>query len=92
MNLTLCINGCAVAHPCWIAGYVSPAYGVMDMDCNDGLAWLGFWIFAAVFIAGDYWLFSQGYDTFFQSHKTEAEKKIQQIKIDRLRDKAKSET
>jgi hypothetical protein len=53
---------------------------------------LKLWIFAAVFIAGDYWLFSQGYDTLFQSHKTEAEKKIQQIKIDRLRDKTKSET
>lgn len=56
------------------------------MDCSEGLAWFGFWIFLAVFCAVDYWLFSQGYDTFFQSHKTDAEKQIQQIKIKKLRE------
>ena len=32
---------------------------------GNGMAWLGFWIFMAVFIACDHWVFQQGYDTFF---------------------------
>ena len=52
---------------------------------GEGLAWLGFWIFLAVFIACDHWLFQQGYDSFFQKHTTEVEKEIQRLKIDKLR-------
>jgi len=62
------------------------------MDCNSGLAWLGFWVFMAVFIACDHWIFLQGYDSFFQTHKTEAEKELQRIKIETQRRKAESET
>jgi hypothetical protein len=47
--------------------------------------WFGFWIFAAVFIACDCWVFSQGYDSFFQYHKTAPEKEIQRLKIEALR-------
>jgi hypothetical protein len=52
------------------------------MDCSTGLAWLGFWIFAAVFIACDHWIYTQGYDSFFQAHKTEAEKELQRLRIE----------
>lgn len=55
------------------------------MDINSGLAWLGFWIFMAVFITCDHWIFQQGYDSFFQKHKTAEEKQIQQLKIEKLR-------
>ena len=54
---------------------------------DNGMAWFGFWIFLAVLIACDHWVFSQGYDSFFQCHKTDAEKEIQQIKIQRLQEK-----
>lgn len=50
--------------------------------------WFGFWIFLAVFVVCDCWIFSQGYDSFFQSHKTEAEKELQRLKIDELRQKS----
>lgn len=43
--------------------------------------WFGFWIFLAVFIVCDHWIFSLGYDSFFQEHKTAAEKELQQLKI-----------
>jgi hypothetical protein len=55
------------------------------MNCNTGLAWLGFWIFLAVFVAGDYWIYSQGHDSFFQHHKTDAEKELQRLKIEELK-------
>jgi hypothetical protein len=38
------------------------------------MEWFGFWIFLAVFVACDHWIFAQGYDSFFQNHKTEVEK------------------
>lgn len=53
----------------------------------DDLPSLGFWIFLSVVIACDYWIFSQGYDSLFQSHKTPEEKEIQRIKIQKLRDR-----
>lgn len=49
------------------------------------MAEFGFWIFLAVLIASDCWVFSQGYDSLFQSHKTPAEKEIQRLKIEKLR-------
>lgn len=49
--------------------------------------WFGFWIFLAVFVACDYWIFAQGYDSFFHSHRTDAEKELQRLKIDELRRK-----
>ena len=55
------------------------------MNCNTGLAWLGFWIFLAVFVAGDYWIYSQGHNSFFQEHKTDAEKELQRLKIEELK-------
>ena len=55
------------------------------MDCNTGLAWFGFWVFAAVFIARDHWIYSQGYDSYFQTHKTDAEKELQRLKIEKLK-------
>jgi hypothetical protein len=55
------------------------------VDCNTGLAWLGFWIFAAVFVAADHWTYLQGHDSFFQTHKTDAEKELQQLKIEELK-------
>jgi len=54
------------------------------MDCNTGLAWLGFWIFMAVFVVCDHWIYSQGHNSFFMSHKTEAEKELQRLKIEEL--------
>lgn len=35
-----------------------------------------FWLFLAVYIVCEAWLFSKGYDTAFFSHKTAHEKKI----------------
>lgn len=52
---------------------------------NEGLAWFGFWIFMAVFVACDHWLCTQGYDTFFQTHKTPEEKQLQALKIEELK-------
>jgi hypothetical protein len=54
------------------------------------MEWFGFWIFLAVLIVCDHWIFSQGYDGFFQSHNTDAEKEIQKIKIQKMRDKYES--
>lgn len=50
-------------------------------------SWAAFWLFLCVFIVCDCWIFSQGYDSFFQTHKTEAEKKIQRIKIKHLQER-----
>ena len=55
------------------------------MDCNKGLAWLGFWIFLAVFVACDHWIYSQGHNSFFQEHKTDEEKELQRLKIEELK-------
>lgn len=49
------------------------------------MSWLGFWIFATVFVACDHWIFSKGYDSFFQTHKTEAEKELQRLTIEEKR-------
>jgi hypothetical protein len=52
------------------------------MDINSGLAWLGFWIFAAVFFAADTWIYSQGHDSFFYTRKTAEEKELLQLQIE----------
>jgi hypothetical protein len=49
---------------------------------DNGMMWFGFWIFAAVFIACDSWVFLQGYDSFFQFHKSEQEIELQKLKIE----------
>ena len=36
----------------------------------------GFWIFFAVYVVCEAWLYSKGHDTLFFSHKTAHEKKI----------------
>ena len=51
------------------------------------MGWFGFWIFMAVFVAADSWLFSQGYETALQKHKTPEEKELQKLKIEELRKK-----
>lgn len=55
------------------------------MDINSGLAWFGFWLFMAAFVACDSWVFSQGYESLLQEHKTEPEKQIQALKIEEMR-------
>lgn len=47
--------------------------------------WFGFWIFLAALIVCDHWIFSQGYDSFFQQHKTTEEKELQRLKIEERR-------
>lgn len=59
------------------------------MECSTGLAWLGFWIFMAVLVACDHWIYSQGRDSFFQAHKSDEEKEFQRLKIEELRLKTK---
>ena len=51
----------------------------------NGLAWLGFWIFLAVFVVCDTWLFSKGYNAYFWSHKQPEEKELRKIAIARAR-------
>ena len=50
--------------------------------------WLGFWIFMSVLVMCDCWVFSQGYDSLFQYHKTAEEKEIQRIKIEALKERS----
>ena len=52
------------------------------------MKWFGFWIFMAVFVACDHWIFAQGYDSAFQHHTTDAEKELQRLKIEQLKCKA----
>ena len=47
--------------------------------------WFGFWMFMIFFFALDAWIFSRGYDSFMQRHKTPEEKAIQRYKIKILR-------
>jgi hypothetical protein len=59
-----------------------------DMKHNEKdipMDWFGFWIFLAVLVVCDHWIFAQGYDSFFQSHKTVEEKELQRLKIEELR-------
>ena len=51
------------------------------------MEWFGFWIFMAVFVAADHWIFAQGYESFLQKHKTPEEKEMQRLKIEELRRK-----
>lgn len=37
------------------------------------MEWLGFWIFASVFLACDTWLFSKGYNSIFWDWKNDKE-------------------
>ena len=45
------------------------------------MGWLGFWIFMCVYALCEVYLYSNGHDTAFWQHKTEAEKQIQQQSI-----------
>ena len=49
---------------------------------NDNIAWLGFWIFASVYVGCEAWLYSQGHETFFWQHKTVAEQQLQQKSVE----------
>lgn len=62
------------------------------MGCSTELAWLGFWLFLAVFVACDYWLFAQGYDSCLQRHKTAEEKELQKLKLKKLRKEIERDT
>lgn len=53
----------------------------METEDSHNLMWFGFWIFAAVFVAVDSYVFAQGYDSLLQSHKTPAEKELLKLKI-----------
>lgn len=55
---------------------------IMGGDKKMEMAWFGFWIFLAIFMVCDHWIFSRGYDSFFQRHKTVAEKELQQLAIE----------
>lgn len=46
--------------------------------------WFGFWIFMTVYILIEGAMYFNGHETFFWQHKTEEEKIIQQLKIERL--------
>lgn len=50
--------------------------------------WFGFWLFMVVLVICDCWVFTQGYDSFLQHHKTDAEKELQRIKIETARARA----
>ena len=51
--------------------------------CNmEGLGIFGFWIFLAVFVACDTWIFREGYDSVFHTHATEQELELQRLKIE----------
>jgi hypothetical protein len=54
------------------------------------MQWFGFWIFLAVLVACDYWVFSQGYNGILLEHKTEQEKEIQRLKIAKLKKEVES--
>ena len=45
---------------------------------QSGMPWFGFWIFLAVYVSCEAWLYGQGHETFFWQHKTDTEKQIQQ--------------
>lgn len=46
------------------------------------MEWLGFWIFASVFLACDTWLFSKGYNSIFWSWKTAEELQLRKNAIE----------
>lgn len=46
---------------------------------------LGFWVFMSVLVAFDYWVFSQGFNTLLQTHKTPEEKELVNLKIEEAR-------
>lgn len=45
------------------------------------MSWFGFWIFLAVYVACEAWLYSKGHNTFFFTHKTDAEKAIRDRQV-----------
>jgi len=49
---------------------------------SNNYAWFRFWIFIAVFVACDHWIFQKGYDTLLQSHKTDIEKELLKLSIE----------
>jgi len=61
----------------------------MDKHNKTRCAWFGFWMFMAVFAVCDHWIYSQGHNSFFQTHKTIAEKELQRLKIEELKLKIK---
>ena len=42
---------------------------------------MNFWEFLTIFFLVDSFIYLQGYDTFFWTHKTDAEKEIQRKKL-----------
>lgn len=51
--------------------------------------WFGFWIFMAVLLVCDTWLYSKGHNALFWEHKTAEEKEMRAAQIAKL--KAESE-
>lgn len=52
------------------------------------MEWFGFWIFAAVLVVVDGWLYSKGHDGVFFEHKTDEEKELQRLMFKEQRRKA----
>lgn len=55
-------------------------------DGGGGVSgWAMFWLFMIVLFIGDTFVHLKGYDTFWWKYKTDAEKEIQKIKIEKMR-------
>ena len=50
--------------------------------------WFGFWLFMAVLLVCDCWVFMSGRDSYLQYHKTDAEKALQRAAIEATRQRA----
>ena len=50
--------------------------------------WFGFWIFMAVLLVCDTWLYSRGHETIFWKNKTAKEKELQAAQISKLKAEA----
>ena len=45
--------------------------------------WFGFWIFMAVFVSCDTYLYDKGHDTYLWKHRTPVELQLQQQQIEK---------
>lgn len=54
----------------------------------ENLAWLGFWIFAAVFLYVEHTQYMNGHETTIYTHKTPEEKRIREAIVKKLENEA----
>lgn len=45
------------------------------------MAWFGFWIFMAVLVVVDAWLYSKGHSCFIYDHKSDHEKRLREAAV-----------